>query len=202
MPQPVHVDLHTSPGDLAARPELAVLIASIGLAWSNIEDELALLFAYGMQSEPAISAAIMGCTSNLATRLSMLRTALSLGVSEEAGTAFTKSFEQRIRKKAKARNLVVHSIWTIHASYPNDLIRTGGIMDPMLRSERYSKVDFLQIQIEILKLLESLKGFAESLPVSFPRRAATERPPFWRLVQQEPEEEDGPDQSDQTHPLE
>ena len=202
MPKPVSISLSPKPDDLASNPELVSHIARIALAWSNIEEELALIFAYGMGAEPAISAAIMGNVANLATRLAMIRTALTLGVSEEAGSAFWKMFEQKIRKRAKSRNIVVHAIWTVHADYPNELIRTSGIMDPFLNAERYSLADFLGIELELAKLREGLRVFDMLLPSQFPHRDQTERPPFWRRSEPQQPEADAQGQSDQTHPSE
>ena len=139
---------------------------------------------------------------NLATRLAMIRTALTLGVSEEAGSAFWKMFEQKIRKRAKSRNIVVHAIWTVHADYPNELIRTSGIMDPFLNAERYSLADFLGIELELAKLREGLRVFDMLLPSQFPHRDQTERPPFWRRSEPQQPEADAQGQSDQTHPSE
>lgn len=193
MPQPVRISINIGPNDLEGSP-LTPHIAKIANLWAQIEGDLALLFAHGMMGEPAIAAAVMGNVANLATRLSMIRTALTLGVSQEAGDAFWKRFEQRIRKASKPRNRVVHSIWLQHADYPGDLIRTSGIMSPIIETERYQLSDFLEIEIALAKLWRDLKVFYESLPTEFPRADFGDQPPFWRPTEPDPPTEDDQDQ--------
>lgn len=192
-PRPVKISIEVGPNDLEGS-DLAVHIAKIANLWAHVENDMAAIFAYGMNAEPAISAAIMGDVANLATRIAMIRTALRLGVSEDAGTAFWKLFEQRIRKAAKKRNRVVHGIWLQHKQFPGDLIRTAGILSPTLETERYRKRDFLEIELALAELWRDLKAFYETLPSEFPRNDFGDRPPFWRHIRPSPRATDDPDQ--------
>jgi hypothetical protein len=200
MPKSIRVDLAPRPSDLAAKPELAAHIGRITVAWSNVEQEMAAIFAYGMGSEPAISYAIMGCVANLATRLSMIRTALDLRASNNAGGAFWKAFEQRIRKKAKGRNLVAHAVWTTHPDYPECLIRTDGLLSPRLSAEAYDQADFLEIELDLVRLTRDLKEFAEALPRDHPPRDSSDQSAFWRPAGPHKVEVDAQDQPARTRP--
>jgi hypothetical protein len=193
--------LQAKPGALSERPELATLIATIAVEWNQVEQEMIMLFCYGLlPAEPAIASAVLGCTSNLATKLQMVRTSLSLGVSEKCGDAFWKGFEQKIRKAAKPRNLIVHGIWTIHEDYPDGLIRTGGLSDPLIQAELYRKEDFLGIVIRLAELQLALKQFSMSLPQDHPRPDASERPKYWRIAMPDTPASDDPDRQDRTDP--
>jgi hypothetical protein len=185
MPKSVIIDhLKFKTGALNQYPELASLIAEISNQWNFIEQEMTMLFCYGLSpSEPAISSAVLGCTSNLATKIQMIRTSLSLGVSDECGSAFWKQFEQKIRKAAKPRNIIVHGLWTTHEDHPKGLIRTGGYSDPYGDTQLYEKKDFLIILLSLVELLIALREFSMSLPKNYPNSTSSLPPKYWRFVE-------------------
>ena len=165
MPQPIKgkINIKIAPAACATRPELASRIAVISSMWSEIEDEIAFLYALAMRTEPAWAAATLGRVSNLGTRLDMLETALELSFSQPAATRFRTLLRKPIRDRAGERARVIHCHWAVHDRYPDDLIRVVGITDPSLHMERYDLKDFLSIELRLLKLLLSLKEFAQSL---------------------------------------
>jgi len=115
----------------------------------------------------------------------MIQTALTLGCSEAAGKEFAKDVVPKVRKAAKWRNKIAHGIWTIHEKYPDDLIWCAGTMSPTLASERYTKKDFLELWLRLLKAHEFLLTYALALPVRYPRRASEDPVPFWRPADSE-----------------
>lgn len=196
MPQPVKISLALNFDDLRQRPDLAIMISEVLTLWSAAEDELAIIFSCSLHSEPAVAAAVLGCTANLGTRLAMIHTALKLGINEALAAQFRKELEPKIKSAARRRAKVAHAIWTIHADYPEDLIRFDGTASPTLESERWNRKDFLELQLAMAELQLALRKFSQTLPEAMLAAATTERPPYWRLVPPDPPPSDDPDQRD------
>ena len=54
------IDIHAEADAIAKRPELASRIGIIASMWSEIEDELALIFSFALRTEPAWATAALG----------------------------------------------------------------------------------------------------------------------------------------------
>lgn len=195
MPHPVKVSLSPKMYDLDARPELAIAIARIGVHWAEIEQELGRVFCIATLAEPAVAMAIIATSPNIKGRIEMVKTALALTRQNRAEKAFATSLERAIRSLSGRRNKVTHSIWTIHADYPDDLIRTLGPSDPQLSAERWTLKDFLALEIDLLTCRADLMLFVERLPHDYPLIDLTQPPPFWRLTDSEPNPSDNQDQT-------
>jgi hypothetical protein len=202
MPRPVKIQLLSqSVSPMSERPDHAILLAEISREWGNVERELALLFGYGLlPAELAISAAILGCTSNLTTRLSMTRTSLSLGVNKACGDAFWKLFGERARKVSLSRAKMVHAIWECHTDYPEDIIWTSGIMDPYGQTILYSIADLTEIRLGLLKLHVDLQAFFSSLFDEYPSPMRDDQPKYWRFATPDTLASDRLDLSNPTDP--
>ena len=123
-----------------------------------------MMFAFGMLTQAAMSAAVLGCTSNLATKLAMVQTALDLGVSREVAVSFATTIAPRVRKVASRRNRIAHSTWTTHPDYPDDLIRVASLTNPDLGIERWSPRDFAELMLALAELQLQLRQFLKTLP--------------------------------------
>lgn len=202
MPRPIKIQvLSQSTSPMSERPDHAILLAEISREWGNVEEHLALLFGYGLlPAELAISAAILGCTSNLTTRLTMIRTALALGINKNCGDTFWKKFSERARKVSGKRAKMVHAIWYCHEDYPADIIWTSGLMDPHGLTFLYSKADLTEIRLAVLELHIALQEFFLSLPRDYPRPAREDAPTYWRFEALGTPASDAQDRQGRTHP--
>lgn len=188
MPQPISVALELKPWAAAERPELACRIAIITTLWTEIEDEIALLFAYATKAEPAVSTVILGQVNNLNARLDMVEAAIRHSLSGESADSFRDNLRKEIKKRAGERTTVIHCHWTTHKDYPDHLISTRGLTDPQITMWAYSLKDFVDIETRLGQLLISLKEFAQALAQNHPPPAATKS--YWQLTEHVRREQD------------
>lgn len=165
MPQPTtgKINIRVSASDLLQRPEHATLLAIIAAHWAEIEDELALIFAYVAGTIPALAASVLGKVNNLNTRLEMVQTAIEVGIGTAAAARFERELRPAIRKRAGERSKIVHSQWAVHEEYPDAIIRTNGLSDPQITMEVYDLKDLAEIEKRLLDVQLALKSFAQYL---------------------------------------
>lgn len=131
---------YTSPSYivLKSRPECAISIAMIASASANLEEELARLiavasghvFTYQSTGQSGsysaapntVARAALDALESMSSRLAVVRAILQVSVSPELCAEF-EDHATTIRRAAKMRNDVVHAVWTIHPSRPNDLLK-------------------------------------------------------------------------------
>jgi hypothetical protein len=164
MPIKVTLTLNIDATALKRKPELACHIAVIAGWWQEIEDEMAWIFAYAMETDPALAAMVFGRVNSMLAKLEMIEGAIAHSVSEAAAEIFKKRHREAIRKCASERNHVVHAHWACHPDYPDRLIRMTGLADPQLAMLAYDERDFLEIEFRAMSVLRDLKEFAQSLP--------------------------------------
>ena len=116
MPQPLKkwdAKIRFDPESLAQRPKLAIKIAQVAAAWTNLEVHIGFLLADIMQSK-----ADVGVTMYLALSGSAAQEAVFTAVAEKyvPGKHMEKlaALLKTIRKRAKERNAIIHATWSLH----------------------------------------------------------------------------------------
>jgi len=181
---------------LEERQDLAARIGVISSLWAQIEDELALIFAYALNTMPAIATATLGNVFSVPTKLNMLHTALELRFPEDVVAPFLK-LKKRTRTTAKTRAWVIHAAWTIHADHPNALIRCAGITDPRLGMLIYTRRDFVEIEMQLLQLHIDLRKYGQSLATSRELTVEERMQKYWSLTGLQPPSDATSDQTGQ-----
>lgn len=173
------IQVTAEPQALRAEPELAAHIGIISSFWAEVEERLALLFAFAMRTEPAVSATALGEVFSVPTKLNMIRSVLKLRVSKNLITAFD-DLAKNLKKRAKERNRIVHGLWTTHPKHPRSLLRMAGVTDPELKVEKYVLRDFVEIEMRLVRQIVDLVEFSQ-LAASAPKlKGTTKKALFWQ----------------------
>lgn len=189
IPKGVYPDIAWT--SVSSRPELAVKIASIMATWTHVEVEMGDLLTriLGAHAAAAIPMylALVGSSAQ--------RGALTKMVHEVLDQDLAKRFDNiliQMRKRANERNALVHGIWAVHPSYPDDLIlveiedlmrmkamvqawrfdRSNPQPAPLSTGSIYKAADFESIAQRIAEYHLLLRSFVSevSLAVSMHRR--------------------------------
>jgi hypothetical protein len=177
MPKKIDISVEVDPTGVLSKPELAAQIVAISCHWNDIEDELITLYAYAMNSDPALAAVTLGRVNSSAARLDMIKAALEHSVSMSAARRFD-SMRKEIRKCAGLRSNVIHCHWMTHDDYPDHLIRMKGLSDPHLLLWAWSLGDFAECALRLVTLHVALKEFYYSLYEEI--RSASPTKPAWK----------------------
>ena len=177
MPKPINVSVGSNPLSVLSKPDLAVQIVAISCHWTDIEDELITLYAYAMNSDPALAAVTLGRVNSFPARLDMIKAALEHSVSINAARRFD-DMRKELRRCAGLRSEVIHCHWMTHEEYPDCLIRMKGLSDPDLAQWAWSSSDFAERAQRLAKLHLALKEFYYSLHEEI--RSAAPTKPAWK----------------------
>jgi hypothetical protein len=123
MPQPIKNGLPPlySPEAIDSRPELAVHIAKISAMWSEIETLVGLLLSHILGAHAEVGVAMYLALSGAASQRAALEGAATAQL-KEPELIDVLALIEKISKRQKERNNIVHGMWGIHPDYPNDLI--------------------------------------------------------------------------------
>lgn len=169
MPQPCDPQRRSLAPRLALRrPTCCLQIAGVVSEWAHVERTMALMFSCAMgehvfTSDGQVHAfrdwaavAVMSTLETLHARVQVIRAALLPRLTPQLVQQW-EGLEKELRARAKERNTVAHTAWSISDEYPNDLIletREGRVF-------RYSERDFADIldrMCEARQLTESFLG--------------------------------------------
>lgn len=163
------------PNSVRKRAELAVWIAAIAAVWALIEWELVLIYGYlmgkslprvGMTKLPMlhpVALQVFEAVHGLNNRIDLLQR-LAKREATDAERAEIKQLTEKVRAAAGDRNKIVHGLWGVCSSCPDDLILHGTTEDP--RSRRYAEHDLVQIH----KKLSDLQDDVYNLTLAIQRR--------------------------------
>lgn len=176
MPKQISISLKLDPLKLDSKGDLARHFPIIISQWTDVEDELAILFAAALGTEPAKAVTVLRRVNAIYTRLGMIRDGYWHDLF--AARLFQKEFDEEIRKCSNVRAEIVHSHWSTDDSYPDCLIRTAGLSDRQLKQFAYDEQDFLEIQIRLGQLTLDLKQFSQFLLSG--QLSEEAKLPYWR----------------------
>lgn len=122
------------PGAVLQRPEHAKLIAAIAAEWTQVEDAMINLLggAYGrtlfnadgprdIEHHPVAQAA-MEAAETIRARIKLLDLTLAKLVAGTSVEPLWIDIRDRLQKRARERNRIVHGRWGIEANEPADLV--------------------------------------------------------------------------------
>ena len=171
MPQPIKLkSWNPSAGAVLQRPEHAMLIAAIAAEWTQVEDAMINLLggAYGrtlfnadgprdVEHHPVARAA-MEAAETIRARIKLLDLSLAVLVAGTLVEPIWLDIRDRLQKRARERNRIVHGRWGIEANEPDDLV---------LRSKdgysRWTVQDFQDVLARIVALRWEVVGLSDSI---------------------------------------
>lgn len=183
MPQPLKKfpkDLKFSPDALTGRPLLAVRIARVSAAWTDVEIELSLLLASALDANAnagmAMYLSLIGTGAQESAFKAALKHALPLKMAQEVSNILTE-----IRTRAGERNRIVHCIWGItddfkdgiihcwpvdlvrdqvaaHWLERNECVKAGPSQEFVTSLSVYKERDFVATEERIAQLKEKIKA--------------------------------------------
>ena len=168
---------------MSDRQACALQIATIVYEWAHVEQTLTMMFSSAMGAHQFdadgtvhtfrdwTALAVMSTLDSLHARIQVVRAALIPRLTKNLLDDWER-LERDIRGRARDRNLVAHSPWTISDEFPEDLLHS----DQQGRVFRYSEQDFRDIMERIVatkkntiafmvQLLECVRTGTVQLPV-------------------------------------
>jgi hypothetical protein len=142
-------------------PEFAGFLADAINVWSWVEDELAELMAIMVGAPFAVSMATYNTLGSLEIRLSATQKVAKLVLSKELRDKLVELFKV-VRKTAKRRNKLAHSLWTVSSEGPDSLMRTphySEVQGDRDQRELWSKQDFVDVWWASTVLFTRLRQF-------------------------------------------
>ncbi len=117
MPQPLKKwddRIRFSPDSLAQRPNLAVKIAQVVAASTNLEVHIGRLLAEIMQSKADVGVTMYLALSGSAAKQAVLQAVADQYVLDKTSRNKFSALIKSIRHRAKERNAVIHGMWSLH----------------------------------------------------------------------------------------
>jgi hypothetical protein len=165
-------------------PDFAAVFADSLNAWARTEIELADLMAELMGAPWAPSMATYNTLGSLEIRLSAIREVGRLVLPQEMTDDLTEVF-RLVRKGAKRRNKLAHSLWGQSDQHPGCLIRAphfSEILADKEYTEAWTLSDFVEVQtalnalfIKVRTILAPAKQYAREQPLNRERLGALHR---------------------------
>lgn len=179
MPQPftprANQAVQVNPRVLEQRAACAIQIGMVAAAWTHVEDALIEMFAVAtgetnaiedgvsVTTFNAVSFATLTAIENLHLRLTVVKAAMA----QNLPPPLQKDFEDLsadLRARAGERNNVVHAMWGIVDSYPNDVLRRVD-PPPSPTWQRFTEKDLKAIVQRILTVAGKVHAFAAKVIV-------------------------------------
>jgi len=124
MPQPLKKwvsDISWQPKDLDKRPELALKIAQVGAAWSQLDLQRVHLLMALLRNGAPTGVRMYLSLSGSASQEAVLTAAFGNFLPDSTQKMF-ESLMRDIKARARERNRIVHGIWGVSDDYPEALI--------------------------------------------------------------------------------
>lgn len=167
MPQPIKtvrgLAARGGPKIILERPKLAALLGAISAEWGDVDTLFSSIFnliafakfiPIGAHSRSALSSAIFDKSfTSYISKIEVIKRLLKIRYSKNILVEFEK-LTNDLRKKATARNTLIHCTWQICDKYPEDLIQ---IKDQIWI--RYTERDFNDILDRSIEIRNALNDF-------------------------------------------
>jgi len=173
MPQPIRTksghgfSARYEPFRVLERPNLAAKIGLVSTAWSGIEERLAILLSIilnpSQKGRDLFGHAILNSVISIPAKINIFNSVIRVSRDSRKYKVLVDRLLPEVRTRAEERNRVIHAIWGVSISYPNDLIALptwDRMVDPPIR---YTEKDFDDIFKRITDTNDKLKAFHDSL---------------------------------------
>lgn len=149
------------------RPECVAAIGLVALQWTRVEDQFTSMISGilgrtsrgdggGWSINPNwIIKQVMGASDNIRSRIRIVESVLLEVLEGHALVADWEALSKRAYKRARDRNIVVHTSWAWSESHPNGLLATK----PDQKYSLWVEQDFLDAYERILQLEHDLHEF-------------------------------------------
>lgn len=136
--------LDTDPGAILRRPTLAAMIAAVASNWTRVENDLAELFVGLLGEDEDAALAIYLELIDQSVRKAAFDALARTKLKPESLQQFEALFN-KVRKKAKQRNRMVHGFWAVSNEHPDGLILLDA-RDFYKEDYAYKKTKFTNLQ--------------------------------------------------------